>query len=401
MRTYSLYTFLLFFCLYQNSSAQIAVGGIVPEPSLELVLQAPVSKLDSWSILKDKWVFVEFWATWCAPCIAKIPDLNALQKELINENIQFISISPEKPEKVKRFLERKSISGWVGVDTDNSFISDMKVSKYPTTILISPDGKVHSIIDQNDLKKESLLLTIRNEIKSFSVKENSNELTVDNKTKGSMSMGGGTKGSNTNELTDYYVKIEKSDAQGGFVMGSQGKLKSNSMSLPDLIAIAYGTSKFYVLGKEDILKTRYSVDISLPQDQNIFQQMLQSSLGKQLNIIVTKENRSVPAYVLSSPNGITKNLYKSDINTKRKVSAAEGVIAVSSSGFDGFFITQLENLLNAKIINKTNLNDKYDYNLYWDKDHPKSIIDALKEQLGLEIEAINTDAEVLIVSSSN
>ena len=184
-------------------------------------------------------------------------------------------------------------------------------------------------------------------------------------------------------------------------MGSQGKLKSNSMSLPDLIAIAYGTSKFYVLGKEDILKTRYSVDISLPQDQNIFQQMLQSSLGKQLNIIVTKENRSVPAYVLSSPNGITKNLYKSDINTKRKVSAAEGVIAVSSSGFDGFFITQLENLLNAKIINKTNLNDKYDYNLYWDKDHPKSIIDALKEQLGLEIEAINTDAEVLIVSSSN
>lgn len=151
---------LLMLMLSINSFSQNKkdfVGKKLPDSPVELLLQAPVSSIDSWKKLEGKWLFLEFWATWCAPCIARMPALNKLGKEMSDKEIQFISLSPEKPEIVKRFLKRKSIAGWVGIDSDKSFIEALKISSYPTTVLVSPDGKVYSYPDTRTVDKEYLL----------------------------------------------------------------------------------------------------------------------------------------------------------------------------------------------------------------------------------------------------
>ena len=51
----------------------------------------------SLSDFKGKYVYIDFWATWCAPCIAEIPYLKKLEKEYHNKNIAFVSISIDEP----------------------------------------------------------------------------------------------------------------------------------------------------------------------------------------------------------------------------------------------------------------------------------------------------------------
>ncbi|MCA9133171.1 MAG: TlpA family protein disulfide reductase, partial [Planctomycetales bacterium] len=62
----------------------------------------PVTKFD-----KGKVYVVEFWATWCGPCVASMPHLAALQTELADKGVQIVSISNEELETVEKFLERE------------------------------------------------------------------------------------------------------------------------------------------------------------------------------------------------------------------------------------------------------------------------------------------------------
>lgn len=56
---------------------------------------------------KDRVYVVEFWATWCGPCIASMPHLAQLQKDYAPKGVQIVSISDEDLETVEKFLERK------------------------------------------------------------------------------------------------------------------------------------------------------------------------------------------------------------------------------------------------------------------------------------------------------
>src|SRR5262249_33930918 len=54
------------------------IGDNPPQLGLETILQAPAGTEATWASLKGKVVVLEFWATWCGPCIAAIPHLNEM-----------------------------------------------------------------------------------------------------------------------------------------------------------------------------------------------------------------------------------------------------------------------------------------------------------------------------------
>ena len=112
-----------------------------PLDSLQL-LQAPLGAKVDWASLKGKVVVLEFWATWCSPCVASLPHINQLVESLDPAKFQFISIDDEDPKDVQRFLTKKKMAGWVGVDTSGGVIAWYGIKSRPTSIIIDGNGKI-------------------------------------------------------------------------------------------------------------------------------------------------------------------------------------------------------------------------------------------------------------------
>ncbi|MGN8225455.1 TlpA family protein disulfide reductase [Gracilimonas sp. BCB1] len=93
----------------------------------------------SLSEFEGKTIFLNFWATWCPPCIAEMPNIQSLYNELDDENVVFVMASLDQdPQKAWDFIGRKEFTFPV-----YSVISKPRVfdtSMVPTTYVISPDG---------------------------------------------------------------------------------------------------------------------------------------------------------------------------------------------------------------------------------------------------------------------
>ncbi len=88
--------------------AELTIGSKAPAIDIEHWLSdggghfKPVKDFE-----KGKVYVVEFWATWCGPCIHSMPHIVQVQKEYLDKGVQFISVSDEDLETVETFLERK------------------------------------------------------------------------------------------------------------------------------------------------------------------------------------------------------------------------------------------------------------------------------------------------------
>jgi thiol-disulfide isomerase/thioredoxin len=70
------------------------------------------------SELRGKIVLVNFWATWCPPCRAEMPNLDAIYTQYANQGLVILSITDENPSKVNSFLEGKDYHPPVLIDSD-------------------------------------------------------------------------------------------------------------------------------------------------------------------------------------------------------------------------------------------------------------------------------------------
>jgi len=106
----------------------------------------------SFKSLKGKVVYIDAWAMWCAPCKAEIPALKQLEKDFHGKDIQFVSISFDKPKELakwKKFVKDEGLGG-IQLFADNAFESDIatsyKINTIPRFLLFDKEG---NIIDAN------------------------------------------------------------------------------------------------------------------------------------------------------------------------------------------------------------------------------------------------------------
>lgn len=92
---------------------------------------------------KGKVTLVNFWATWCPPCIEEIPSLNRLQKIMNNTDFRLLSINyAEDDETVREFTREVSVEFPVLMDETGEVSRDWKILVLPSTYVIGPDGKI-------------------------------------------------------------------------------------------------------------------------------------------------------------------------------------------------------------------------------------------------------------------
>jgi thiol-disulfide isomerase/thioredoxin len=121
-------------------------------------------KTISFADLRGKVVLVNFWATWCPPCRAEIPDLIKLQDKY-RDKLVVLGISEDEvtPEEVKAFATAQKMNYPVAMSTPEMSKIFKGVSALPTTFVIDPEGRIQmrhvGMLDPEKTELEAQYLT--------------------------------------------------------------------------------------------------------------------------------------------------------------------------------------------------------------------------------------------------
>jgi thiol-disulfide isomerase/thioredoxin len=100
---------LVLLCLFgsavaQNKNSSLVIGDKLPDITAKNVIHHPTSEIKL-SGYKGKILILDFWATWCSPCISLLPKTDSLQK-IFKEEVQFLPVTYEPKEKVERLFSK-------------------------------------------------------------------------------------------------------------------------------------------------------------------------------------------------------------------------------------------------------------------------------------------------------
>ena len=126
-----------------GASAQgLDVGDSAPPIVLDTWLNLDTAAKPTLKNLEGKVVMIEFWGTWCAPCVRAMPHVQQLHDRYGSRGLMVLAISYEKPAVLKAFLEKNAYTMPVGSDPQRTVVNAYKIKAWPSTFVIDKQGKL-------------------------------------------------------------------------------------------------------------------------------------------------------------------------------------------------------------------------------------------------------------------
>lgn len=120
----------------------IALGDRAPDFKVQTMDGEEVNLSD----YKGKKVFLNFWATWCPPCKAEMPHMQAFYEEQ-PEDVEILAVNlEESTEKAADFAKQYELTFPILMDADGTVAETYEVYTIPTTYVLNEDGTVHQKI---------------------------------------------------------------------------------------------------------------------------------------------------------------------------------------------------------------------------------------------------------------
>lgn len=143
-RTLTSFTLSILVCLLLPATA--ISGKLEPyhdERSLNFSLTDLKAKTKTLSDYKNKVVLVNFWASWCPPCIYEMPKLTKLKQQFADQPFEILTVNVgEKKYKVRKFVKLIKLELPVLLDTDSDTFNNWGVKTLPTSFLVDANGRV-------------------------------------------------------------------------------------------------------------------------------------------------------------------------------------------------------------------------------------------------------------------
>lgn len=139
------------------TSSEFGIGNKMPD----FKMPDKNDNVVEWKEFSGKYVLIDFWASWCGPCLREMPNVVKLYEECKGDNFEIVGISlDENKDKWLNTVEEYKMTWPQLCDFeawDSHIVKLCNVDAVPTTVLVSPDGNVVAI----NLRGESLTEKIK------------------------------------------------------------------------------------------------------------------------------------------------------------------------------------------------------------------------------------------------
>ncbi len=164
--------------------AKLTIGDKLPDIVIQNVLDYPATELKL-SDFKDKFVILDFWATWCVPCVSMMPRMDSLQQQF-KERLQFLPVTYQRKEEVIPFLEKYkkitnhkvSLPKVMGDTVLRYLFPHLTVPHY---VWIGPDGIVKAITGMDEISTGTIAAMLEKGRAPLTLKEEPDFMPFDSK----------------------------------------------------------------------------------------------------------------------------------------------------------------------------------------------------------------------------
>lgn len=273
-----------------NTAGDPLVNQLCPAFAFDTLFNYPKEKL-SLSEFRGKFVIVDFWGTFCLPCIAAFPKLESWQKRF-GDRLQILLVATDGYQKAKQFYETREKANkpmFLPCAINRTMVKYFQVKEVSTYVWIDDKGYIRAITDEYQLNEKNITDFISG--KDIMVREKEKRLNVDYR-KPLFDM---AKELDTNSvvfgsvLTGHLKGMPSvtNTARKGI---NRNRIYAHNMGIRNLYQIAYGDLKGPIPSARIVIETLHPEKITLPKNEDFENWKAQNTFCYEINVPEAKRD---------------------------------------------------------------------------------------------------------------
>lgn len=396
MKEHKLFLILLLiaitFSSCKNENKVATLNEKVPNYTFTDILNSTEKEL-SIQNLRGKPIILEFWTTWCGPCIPAMKKLDSLQKKF-KDKLEIITVSYDNRDRLKNYIETTKTSLRIAYDTTH--FKSFEYRYIPHTIIIDKDGYVRAItspehINENVIKtlinENEISLAIKSDYKDDTT--NVEQLKVINDKEKIIRL----TNYNPSNGAGYMPKRNIDGEINGFDFWNSTIVQIYSAlydNIPNNKTVyRNGLTKNDFEYKEENLYN-LTIEVSEELEEGIYQTSI-DFMNSYFDVSARKVVDTLQCYVLKNVDNILQ-----ESKTITPENTFRGPMFKSYGYGINKLIAYLDNFVGLPVVDLTGLTKKYDIELNWQFSNPKTLNSELKKY-GLVLEKSETKMPVEVL----
>ena len=379
----------------------LTIGNPFPDIVINNISNAPVKYFYLNHAKDNKLYILNFWGTWCSPCIPEMDSLAKLQKNNA-ATIQIIAISDDNKERKEKYLKNKPSDLWLAMDTNWTIYKMLNLAYVGQCAIINSEKKIVGLVRTDSINQEMIDQLLKGEsIKMSSefatalISKDDDPFGVDSLLQNSFTIRGFSKGRRT--MGKIYPDGPYKDRRVSWFNVSIGLLYRAAFNIKSFdIQEVYDKS----VTKKDVSdfdnkNTLYCLDLLVNHSQkDSLYPILQKYLNDFLPIKARLEKKMMNVYILKKSDSVPLNISLS--------AAANSSTGFSGKGYDGtrvliedFAADYLTNELGLPVVDETGLTGYYDIKTNVEQRDWKGLLKSINA-LGFKIEKSEREMPVIV-----